>query len=217
MDDLSLKQEKYRCEVSDNSADLEIADLFIKLSNGTIKRPVRLSKGMYVPTELLDFDDVKKSRLNGSLKKCIDNKWIVVENPAFIEVVTCSEENVRLPIETSTITETKAGIIKSENVTGKISEITQARKGVSPFPEEKIDVSSKENVFIKESRSPNLFAITENQIKETEFSKFMSLKYFQKLKMIKETTSVSLLNEIILKSEYPQLIHNASMRLQELK
>lgn len=224
MTDEELKKEKYLCAMQSGTEGLAIADLFVRNADGTIMKVMTLQKGQYLLTELVDFGDLKKSRLVGSLSKCIDRGWIVVEDPA--EEIKVSEPEV-VEVKTVTpsqaLTEVKAGIIDKKDVTDPVADVVNpTAKGIDPFPKE-VQPKVVEIVSKKESKTPNSFAITETDAtvgkvkSEGKYAEFDSLRYFQKLKAIKETQDVELLDLVSKKSNYPQLVHNSQSRLKELR
>lgn len=219
MDNELLRKEKYTCEIESGTEGLQIFDLFIRSANNSLMRPVVLQKGEQVPTDLIDFDDLKKSRLSGALLRCIKAGWISVENPA-TELPAATKSSAP-KMETKTlqavgITEKGAGLIDPKSITGPITDMRRP-KGVSPFPEE-TESPTKELISSKQSRTANTFAISENSISEpSKYEEFEKNKHFIKLKVIKETSDKDLLKQIVSKSQIVQLRHNAQLRLQELE
>lgn len=220
-DDL-LRKEKYKC-VFNGSPDMSIGDLFFKSPNPIYSRRVTLKKGEYILTELLDFEDLKKSRLHGALGKFIEMGWIVVESPS-VSVVKKETETPAKQLETApeAITELQAGIIQAKDISNKIS--TSSSKGSAStsnlgFPIE-AQTKTVESLSIEKSRTINSLAISETAAQKAPstdvYDKFIALRYFQKLKTIKETRDQGLLSLIISKSNYPQLIYNSKNRLREL-
>ena len=213
MDDEQLRKEKYRCEY-DGADGITIGDLFFKAANPTYNRRVQLKKGEYVLTELLDFTDLKKSRTSGALAKFIEMGWVVVESPlAIVERKIQTME--RRPDVSSAITEIQTGILKGTTnlvATGKVASIG--------FPSE-TQPKIVESLSIDKSRNINSLAISEVDAASAsvaeEYEKFDSLRYFQKLKTIKDTRNVNLLELIVSKSHYPQLVHNSKNRLRDLQ
>jgi len=216
MNDELLKKEKYLCVIVGGLEGLAIADLFIRMNDGKIMKQVVVRQGDYVPTDLIDFDDIKKSRLAGSLGKCIARGWIIVENPA-IEVpkLVVKEPVMMKPTKSSAITEIDAGIISPAEVSNRVAEATQIKQAVNPFPTER-ELPVKSIISDEQSRTVNAFAITEKSVTSDGYFVFNKLKHFQKLKTIKDTKDVGLLERIVNESNYPQLVHNAKLRLQEL-
>ncbi len=220
MTDEELKKEKYRCEIQSGTEGLVMADLFIRTAVAHIIKPVRLRQGEYIPTDLVDFGDLKKSRLAGALLKCIEKGWISVENPSEkIEKVEQSTPEMIMPKSDGAITELKAGLINPEDVTNLVADVPQP-KGINPFPKEK-EVPVKEVITLKEARTANTFAVTEQDLNSsvpqlTNYEDFKGLRYFQKLKAIKESTDKVLLKSIMDQDSYPQLVHNSKSRLLEL-
>lgn len=222
MEDDKLKQEKYLCNMQSGTEGLAIADLFMRDADGKVIRVISLQKGQYIPTDLIDAGDLKKSRLFGSLKKCIDRRWIVVENPAIDDHVE-EEKPVEMEavIPEQAVTEIDAGTVSMKDVTSPIADSSRP-KGIPAFPEDK-QPPIKEIVSKMEATTVNIFAISEGNAvtakaeAESKYNEFSNLRYFQKLKAIKDTKDTALLGVITKKSEYPQLIHNAESRLKELR
>ena len=215
MDDEALRKEKYRCEYK--GSEMTIGDLIFRSANPLYNRRVTLKQGEYILTELLDFNDLKKSRLNGALKSFIEMGWVVVENPATtIEKRHSATVELAAPTMMSAITELAAGTVNVKDITDMVATAAQPRSMLS-FP---TDVQPKltEVVSQEQSRTVNSFAIGEpTETPMDAYTRFNSLRYFQKLKTIKETTDHNLLGTIATKSNYPQLVHNSKTRLRELQ
>jgi len=200
MNDEQIRQEKYRC-VFKGVDGITIRDLFFKSTNSIYNRRVVLHEGEYLLTELLDFEDLKKSRSTGALSKFIEMKWVVVENLA---ARTSPKEQVETPAS-----------CEKELV---------AASGPSVSIGYPADVQPKlvEVLSSEQSRKPNSLAISEVDAASLALAstitleKFNSLRYFQKLKAIKETTDIRLLELIATHSTYPQLVHNSKNRIRAL-
>ena len=221
LDDETLRKEKYKCVFS--SADgVTIFDLYFKSPNPVYNRRVSLKNGEYILTELLDFEDLKKSRLTGALSKFIEMGWIVVENASVSPMV---KEGVRKAVRatppSSAITEIQAGIIHAKDISNRVSSATSGYQHVGAsslgFPEE-AHQKTTETLSLDKSRTINSLAISEVTAQQatSAYDKFTTLRYFQKLKTIKDSTDQTLLSLIIAKSNYPQLVHNSKNRLREL-
>lgn len=220
MNDESLKRERYLCANQGGIDGLLIADLFYMVEGASMKRPVILKSGDYVPTELLNFNDIKISRLTGALKRCIDRGWIVVENPAF-ESKKEDEKVIEIvmPRKFEGVTEIEAGIIRPSQITNPVASSAQL-KGMDPYP---IDRPVPFTIQKTEAaaKTANAFAITEKEAQkvvtiDTTYEEFSKLRYFQKLKAIKDMKDKPLLQAIISKASYPQLVHNAQLRIKEI-
>jgi hypothetical protein len=213
MTDEMIKQEKYKCEIQSGIEGLEIADLFIKI--GALQKHVVIQQGEYLPIDLVEFDNLKKSRLVGSLKRCIDYGWVSVESPTAVppkvKEVAVSKPAAR-PVA---ITEEGAGIVSARDITNKVSDMRRVDAD-TVYPDE-IQPPVREIVTVAQSKTPNAMAITETTVAADGYFAFEKLKYFQKLKTIKDSSDVTLLKAIIEKSPYPQLVHNAQVRMQELE
>jgi len=204
-----LEKEKYIC----NFNEVTISDLFIKMTNGM--RVVTLKRGDYLPTEILSSDDIKKSRLYGCLKRLIELGYIIVENPATEIGSIRKPVEVKFSAPSRGINEVEAGIVKASDLTNPISTAAQPI-GMDPFPKDKA-LPVHEIISVKDSRTVNTFAITEKSIRNIpSYSNFSKLRYFQKLKAIKDMNDRELLHLIVEKDSYPQLIHNAQLRLKEI-
>jgi len=221
IDDETIQKEKYRCSFA---SGVTIGDLLFKSTNSAHHRRVTLQHGDYILTELLDFSDLKKSRLTGSLSKFIQMGWIIVENPG--EIVVERVETVRpsRAIASSAITEIQAGIIHAKDISNKISSASASSEYATSnlgYPKE-THPKTVEALSLDKSRTINGLAISETEAQQslapstTSYDKFVTLRYFQKLKTIKETLDQELLSLIIAKSSYPQLVHNSKNRLREL-
>ncbi len=220
MDDEQLRKEKYRCDY-DGADGLKIGDLFFKASNPTYNRMVSLKKGEYILTELLDFADLKKSRLGGALGKFIDMRWIAVENPSVpVAPRIQTTQSYEKPFIATAITELQAGLIKAENITNFAG--TSRQGATIGYPTES-HPKVVESLSLDKSRNINSLAISETEAVSStltaaeEYEKFNSLRYFQKLKTVKETKNLGLLELIVAKSNYPQLVHNSRNKLRELQ
>jgi hypothetical protein len=217
MDNEQLQKEKYLCTFKGQDG-ITISDLIIKATNPNYNRKISLKYGEYILTELLDFEDLKRSRMVGALGRFIEMGWVTVENPS-------------IPVE-------KKEVVSPEMIAVPVSKgITEAQAAgrpekpvyVSTGPSSSLGYPVEEKTQLVEvlsndqSRKTNSLAISENDVKvamantTVTLDKFNSLRYFQKLKTIKETTDVSLLELIATKSNYPQLIHNSKNRIRELK
>jgi hypothetical protein len=216
MDDETLRREKYRCEFEGHDG-ITIGDLYFRAANPMYNRRVTLKKGEYILTELLDFTDLKKSRLSGALKSFIEMGWIAVENPATtIEKRHSAAVELAAPTIANAISELAAGTVKAKDITNLVATAAQP-KNVLGFPDD-IQPKVTEVVPLKQSRTVNSFAISEASEAPVDiYEKFNSLRYFQKLKTIKETADANLLEVIVSKSNYPQLVHNSKTRLRELQ
>lgn len=217
MSDEELQKEKYRCDFN-GIGSITVRDLLIKAKNSVYVRPVTLNRGEYILTELLDFADLKKSRTSGALKQLIQMGYIAVENSA-VPNETIARETVMAPAsKSSVITELQAGTVSPNDITNLISgkdSPESSAPNVLDYPEDK-QPKVYELISDEQSRTPNTFAISEVDASNT-FEKFNSLRYFQKLKAIREMTDVRLLETITTKSSYPQLIHNSKTRLKEIQ
>lgn len=222
MDNDQLSKEKYRCVFPGHNG-VTIGDLIIKSKNPEHNRPIKFNFGEYLLTELLDFADLKKSRLGGALKKFIEMGWIVVENAAeMIEQKEVKSAEIIYPKQPDVITEVKAGTVSPRDITNPTATAGQPGKSMIGFPEDK-PMKTVEVMSTKESRTVNNFAISESPTQNNDspndpeiYAKFSALRYFQKLKTIKETDDVKLLELIATKSNYPQLVHNSKAKLKEL-
>lgn len=220
MDD-ELRKEKYRCEYNGQDG-ITINDLHIKAKNPAYSRCVKIKKGEYVLTELLEFADLKKSRESGALNQFIKKGWVVVENPS-TPVAVQPRSALRELRAGETISERNVGLVAAKDVTNLVADAPHLNNTLD-YPTEShpqvIELTSKE-----QSRTPNVFAISENDAEsstslvkvEEAFNKFNSLRYFQKLKAIRDMTDMKLLETITQKSNYPQLIHNSKNRLREIQ
>lgn len=217
MDNETLRKEKYRCAFK-GSDGITISDLIIKATNPNYNRKISLRYGEYILTELLDFEDLKKSRMVGALSKFIEMGWVIVENPSIpVEKKEVKQPEMSVAAVSKVITEAQANGRADKPMymsTGPASSIG--------FPtEEQAQLTTV--VSNEQSRKPNSLAISELDAKKAladttvTLDKFNALRYFQKLKTIKETTDVTLLELIATKSNYPQLIHNSKNRIRELK
>lgn len=220
MEDNDLRKEKYRCEFN-GPEGITVGDLYFKASNPIYNRQVKIKKGEYILTELLDFEDLKKSRFKGALSKFIEMGWIVIENPSMpVEKREQKMPEMRPAAIQKAITELQAGTVQAKNITNLVA--TSGQPADIGFPKER-HPQVVESLSLDKSRNINSLAISETDaVKDvvsatSEFDKFNSLRYFQKLKMIKETTNRALLELISTKSNYPQLIHNSKNRLRELQ
>lgn len=217
MDD-ELRKEKYRCEFN-GAEGITIGDLHIKAKNPSYSRSVKIKKGEYILTELLEFEDLKRSRLTGALSQFIKKGWIVVENPS----VPTKLQPVAAPNAVELITERLAGTVLAKDVTNLVTDAPKQTNTLD-YPTEN-HPQVVETITMEESRTPNTFAISENDAEvaisadkvEEAFNKFNSLRYFQKLKAIRDMTDTRLLEIITQKSNYPQLIHNSKNRLREIQ
>lgn len=216
MDDEALRKEKYRCEYNGYDG-ITVGDLYFRAANPMYNRRVTLKKGEYILTELLDFNDLKKSRSNGALKSFIEMGWIVVENPSTtIEKRHTANVELAAPAIANAISELAAGTVNAKDITDLVATAAQP-KNVLGFPTD-VQPKTTEVVSLEQSRTVNSFAISEPANAPVDaYEKFNSLRYFQKLKTIKETVDTNLLETIVSKSNYPQLVHNSKTRLRELQ
>lgn len=217
MDDEQLRKEKYRCTFK-GSDGITISDLVIKATNPNYNRKITLQHGEYILTELLDFDDLKKSRIVGALSKFIEMGWVTVENPSIpVEKREVKPPEMKELPPIKAITEAQANGRPEKPVFVAIGPASSIG-----FPAEE-EVELTEVLSSEQSRKTNSLAISEMDAKKAladttvTLDKFNSLRYFQKLKTIKETVDITLLELITTKSNYPQLIHNSKNRLRELK
>lgn len=221
MTDDTLRKEKYLCTY-DGHDGITIGDLFIKATNPVYNRKVSLKKGEYVLTELLDFEDLKKSRIAGALSKFIEMGWVTVENPS-IPVAQRVAKSLELaaPDRSQSISEREMGSVLARDITNLVGAVATQPKDLG-YP---ADTQPKviESLSLDKSRNTNSLAISEPQAAspaltaQETFDKFESLRYFQKLKAIKESVSIVLLEMIVARSSYPQLVHNAKNRIRELQ
>lgn len=212
MDNDELAKEKYRCTFNGQDG-ITFVDLYFKSSNPFYNKRATLKNGEYLLTELLDFEDLKKSRTSGALSSFIKLGMVAVEN---MSIPTKGDTRMlkTTPEPSRGVSEVQAGTITSTD-----SVVTQsAPKGSSiGYPTES-QPNVVELVSVENSRTPNAFAISEDDAaKSDSFTKFNTLKYFQKLKAIKDMTDISLLEAITTRSNYPQLIHNSKNRLREIQ
>lgn len=216
MDD-ELRKEKFRCEF--NGPDgITISDLHIKAKNPLYSRAVKLKKGEYILTELLEFEDLKKSRLSGALSHFIKKGWVTVENPS-VPTKAVVQSAVKEIKAGEPLTERGAGLVAPKDVTNIIADAPKFNNNLD-YPKD-VQTKSYELVSKEQSRTPNAFAIAETEVPsnkiEESFEKFNSLKYFQKLKAIREMNDIKLLETITSKCNYPQLVHNSKNRLREIQ
>ena len=217
MNDEQLRKEKYLCSFKGQDG-ITISDLIIKATNPNYHRKISLKHGEYILTELLDFEDLKKSRMIGALSRFIEMGWITVENPS----IPVEKKEVAVPIMIAV--PASKGITEAQ-AQGRPEKPVFVATGPSSslgYPVEE-QTQLVEVLTNDQSRKTNSLAISENDVKVAQanttvtLDKFNSLRYFQKLKTIKETTDMGLLELIASKSNYPQLIHNAKNRIRELK
>jgi hypothetical protein len=218
MDNDTLRKEKYRCTFK-GSDGITISDLIIKATNPNYNRKISLRYGEYILTELLDFEDLKKSRMVGALARFIEMGWVAVENPS----IPVEKKEPAKPVAVAVPAVAKA--ITEAAAQGRPEKQIYASTGPSSslgFPKEE-ETPLTEVLSSEQSRKLNSLAISETDAKvaladaTVTLDKFNSLRYFQKLKLIKETVDVGLLEGVVTKSNYPQLIHNAKNRIRELK
>jgi len=218
MDNETLRKEKYRCTFK-GSDGITISDLVIKATNPTYNRKISLRYGEYILTELLDFEDLKRSRMAGALARFIEMGWVVVENPS---IPVEKREPVK-PVEAAKPAVVRA--ITEAAAQGRPEKQIYAATGPTSsigFPTEEKTVST-EVISVEQSRKLNGLAISEVDVKvaavnaTVTLDKFNALRYFQKLKTIKDTEDIALLELVATKSNYPQLVHNAKNRLREIK
>lgn len=214
--DEEIRKEKYLCTFK-GSDGITFIDLNVKSTNPKFNKRVVLKYGEYLLTELLDFEDLKKSRTSGALNSFIKMGWVTVENS--ISSYGINRKADKEPV--GGINEVQSGALKMSNVTNAIgntlSTYSATRNSDIGFPAE-VETKVVEMVSMEKSRTPNSFAVSEKDVHiEDSYTKFTALKYFQKLKTIKNTTDTSLLEAISAKSNYPQLVHNSKNRLRELK
>ncbi len=216
-----FSKEKYRCAFVGHNG-ITISDLMVKPSNPNLWHPIHFSFGEYLQTDLLNPADLQKSRSAGALHKFIEMGWIVVENAAVSVEVKASSTKIEYPAQTAAITEVQAGTVAPKDITNLT--VTAGRpSNMLDYPEDK-PTKVIEVISDKESRTVNNFAILESAANDNGlqndseiYEKFSALRYFQKLKTIKETDNLKLLELIATKSNYPQLVHNSKSRLKELQ
>ena len=212
-----LQKEKYRCTFK-GSDGITISDLIIKATNPNYNRKITLRYGEYILTELLDFEDLKKSRMVGALARFIEMGWVAVENPTIpVEKREVAKEELATPAVSRAITEAA-----SQGRPDKAMYASTGPVSLIGYPTEE-KTATTEVLTSEQSRKPNSLAISELDARKDQanspitLDKFNSLRYFQKLKLIKETLDAGLLESIATKSSYPQLIHNAKNRIKEIK
>lgn len=212
--DEEIRKEKYRCTFNGQEG-ITFVDLYFKSSNPFYNKRAVLKNGEYLLTELLDFEDLKKSRTSGALNAFIKMGWVAVENTS---ISTKSDTRMlkNIPEPSRGVSEIQSGAINSKNSTDSVVTQTAPKGSSIGYPTES-QPKVVELVSAEQSRTPNSFAISEDDAaKGDSFAKFNTLKYFQKLKAIKDMTDISLLEAISTKSTYPQLVHNSKNRLREM-
>ena len=160
---MDLSKEKYKCTVQSGEG-LILADLYIRTTDNKILRPVKVQKDAYIPVEALDATDLLRSRLSGSLSRCIKSGCIVVENPA----IPAEADKKEVPamdtpdMRSTAVTEVEAGIIKPSQISNPISGVKTPKEN-SPWPKD-TELPVVSLMTDKDSRTDNSMAITETSL-----------------------------------------------------
>lgn len=162
---MDLSKEKYKCVIQSGDG-LRLVDLYIRTTDNRVLRPVKLQKDEYVPMEILDSQDVLKSRLGGSLGRSIKMGWIIVENPAIpAEVNENQAPKMESPKTSSAaITEIEAGSLTPDQISNPISGVVTPKEN-SPWPKD-VELPVVQLMTDKESRTDNAMAITETSLSQ---------------------------------------------------
>jgi hypothetical protein len=164
---------------------VKFPDLLVKFSTGYLL-PLHVKQGEYIPLEILDPLDVKKSLLVGSLGRYIACGDVIVEDDS-------------IPASLSAKTE-------------EIPNVPSVKLSETPTPiSEPMKVQPKqvENSAPEEQQLTNL-----SQVKQAD--DFFKLGYFLKLRFIKECNDKTLLQQLHNKTDSKQLQNNIQIKLAQL-
>lgn len=157
-------------------------DLLIHYSTGYLL-PLHVKQGEYVPLEILDPLDVKKSLIVGSLGRYIASGDILIEDDKIQEKLdSMKNSNIESIPEVQTST-TPTSTIETKSV-----------------PELKPQEAQLEEHLTNLSDVKNI-------------DDFFKLSYFLKLRFIKECTDKDFLNQIINRTDSKQLKNNVALRI----
>lgn len=169
---------------------LKFPDLLVKYSTGYLL-PLHVKEGEYVPLEILDPLDVKKSLIVGSLGRYLKGGQVI-------------EEDDEIPKELP------KQIIK-ELPKKPILDVKQTTQEIVPTSKEKVEEQSLQTDSKIKEESP----LTDlSQVKTIE--DFFRLGYFLKLKYIKDCADKVFLQQILEKTDSKQLSNNIALRLTQL-
>ncbi len=181
---------QYKVVVFGGIDGLKFPELPIKFSNG-VSAPLYVKKGQYLPLDILDPLDVKKSLIAGSLGRAIKAGMVVVE------------DDTPVPPPPTPVVQPPKPVVAPEVVASE----------PKPVPEEPKPLSYKQAIVeaSKEAAGP----ITDlSSVKSYE--DFCRLSYFLKLRFVKDCTDKNLLKTIGDKADSNQIKNNINIRLASM-
>lgn len=171
--------------------ELNFPDLCVKYTNGFCPA-LKIREGQEIPLDVCDPDDIRKSWLVGSLKGYLDNKWIEeIKEDALPPVPV-----ILNPLQ----------FISEQQIIAPIVVPPQVITPIQPV----LPVAVVEQKIV----TPVSEAVTDLTM-VTSYDIFTTLTHFLKLRFIKETTNIALLNEIVDKTTSAQIRNNIKLRFSK--
>lgn len=164
---------RYRVIVYGTHDGLAFPDLIVRYSSG-LQYELKVKQGEFIPVELFNSLDIKKSLLTGSLKNFIEGGAVKVEYSDLEQKKRRRKQrkSKKLPIQKLPSVEEEKPNLKIEEPP---KEIPQQKSEESTFVDDK-DVNFKEIVTVKD---------------------FSKLSYFKKTSFAKQSKNKSLLTELL--------------------
>lgn len=169
--------------------ELNFPDLSVKYNNGYAPA-LKVAEGDEIPLDVLDPEDIRKSLKVGSLKGYLDNQWVeeIKEDVIEIQPILNSSQFV------------------SEQDMNKLPKIEVPPQQIlpeAPVEQQKVSVAHNESIT--------------DLNKVFSYDDFCKLSHFLKLRFIKESDNVVLLNELSGKTPSTQFKNNIQLRLSQIK
>jgi len=195
---------RYRVAIKnskENRTELTFADLCVKYSNG-FSPILKIKEGEEIPLDVCDPEDVRKSWLVGSLKGYLENKWI----EEISEIISKNESPTPL----------------SHFITEQMVFTAQLAPAKSAEVLEKIDVPPSPTILpdaikvVEQVSVPIIEPLNDLNLVKT-YEDFERLSHFLKLRWIKESADIALLEDILGKTQSNQFRNNITLRLTQIK
>jgi len=203
---------KYRIAVSSGlEGYLDFFDLTYKTKDG-VTRIYRGQLDEIIPVEKFDKKIFENSLKSGCLFRAINAGWVQVlkgdKNPKDVK----NEKTLAQKVGTTSLNPKDAKEI-FENVNSDVRPVKVNEYATAYVTKNSIEkeAENESGTKLKEDKSK----IEKNQI--NSYEDFNKLGYFLKLKFVKQTSNIDILNKIIDKTEVKQLKNNAEKKLKELK
>jgi len=228
----------YKSVVEGGLMGMSFPDLYIDI--GGVKKVIVVKKGEYIPTARIDSGVLSTSLAIGCLGRALKKGWVVEENYQQIEPVEeifttigqvgdgiygpielkrvpkpIQVDKVETPKEEETFYCTNCN--KKHLVNTIIGKKHLEYKQVAKLSEVKEDKAQAGFKLVIKDKQEKPITETATADKVDSYADFEKLMYFEKLKFIKQSDKMDIIEEILEKSDKKQLKNNAQLRLLNRK